>query len=132
MVTKWQSLCLIVVAIVSGLSVATAQQSDNPLHGYWKQVGASVYIEVTSSEGGYQAEVIRNDWAPALVGTQLFKNVVSISNKKPRWAGDTIVNGSKVAGEATLRIGRSGELSTWLKPGGRAKWTRSEPIKKAY
>lgn len=132
MVTKWLSLCLIVVALSSGLNVALAQQSDDPLNGYWKQVGESVYIQITRSDDGYQAEVIRNDWAPGLVGSKLFKNVVSVSNKKPRWAGDTIINGSEISGEATVRINRSGELSTRLKPGGRATWERSQPVKKAY
>jgi hypothetical protein len=49
MVTKWLSLCLIVVALSSGLNVALAQQSDDPLNGYWKQVGESVYIQITRS-----------------------------------------------------------------------------------
>jgi len=74
MVTRWKGLCLLVLGLASGLNVALAQQGDDPLNGYWKQVGESVYIVITLSEGGYEAEVMRNDWAPGLVGTKIFEN----------------------------------------------------------
>ncbi|MBL4672849.1 MAG: hypothetical protein JKX81_11375 [Arenicella sp.] len=132
MVTRWKGLCLLVLGLASGLNVALAQQGDDPLNGYWKQVGESVYIVITLSEGGYEAEVMRNDWAPGLVGTKIFENVLSVSNKKPRWAGDTFTVGSNESGKATLSLDRSGELRTRLKPGGRAKWKRTDPIEKRY
>ncbi|MGK0438957.1 MAG: hypothetical protein ACJATK_001913, partial [Paracoccaceae bacterium] len=32
---------LLVLGLASGLGVALAQQGDDPLNGYWKQVGES-------------------------------------------------------------------------------------------
>jgi hypothetical protein len=132
MVTRWKGFCLLVLGLACGLNVALAQQGDDPLNGYWKQVGESIYIEITLSENGYEAEVMRNDWAPGLVGTKIFENVLSVSKKKLRWAGDAIIVGSDESGKATLNLDRSGELKTRFKPGGRAKWVRTDPIEKRY
>jgi len=132
MVTRWKGLCLLVIGLASSLNVVLAQQGDDPLIGYWKQVGESVYIEITLSESGYQAEVMRNDWTPALVGTKLFENVVSVSNKKPRWAGEVFTVGSDESGKANLSLDRSGQLKTKLRPGGRATWERTDPVEKRY
>ncbi|MFQ3246719.1 MAG: hypothetical protein ACI9SP_003373 [Arenicella sp.] len=98
---------LLVLGLASGLGVALAQQGDDPLNGYWKQVGESIYIEITLSESGYQAEVMRNDWSPVLVGTKIFENVLSVSKKRARWAGDAFSEGSDAPGSATLSIDRS-------------------------
>jgi hypothetical protein len=132
MVIRWKTLCLLVIGLASSFNIALAQQGDDPLIGYWKQVGESVYIEITLSESGYEAQVMRNDWTPALVGTKIFENAVSVSNKKPRWAGEAFTVGSNEPGKANLNLDRSGQLKTKLKPGGRATWKRTDPIEKRY
>ncbi|MFT6408448.1 MAG: hypothetical protein ACJAQ6_001867 [Arenicella sp.] len=92
----------------------------------------SIYIQIVSSDTIYEAEIISNDWAPGLVGRKLFENVVRVSNKKLRWVGGVSRAESRRIGKATLKIARSGILSTNLRPGGSAKWTRTDPIEKRY
>lgn len=123
---------MLVICLASSFNAALAQQGDDPLIGYWKQVGESVYIEITLSGNGYEAQVMRNDWTPALVGTKIFGSVVSVSNKKPRWAGEAFTLGSNEPGKANLSLDRSGQLRTRLKPGGRATWKRTDPVEKRY
>ncbi len=76
--------------------------------------------------------MIRNDWAPGLVGTTYFQNVVQVEDRNNRWAGDLPSSGSDKAGKVTLRMNRSGELNARLRPGGRSTWLRSEPVEKRY
>ncbi len=110
---------------------AVAQQEES-IEGYWKQQGESVYIKVDNKDGRMNAEVVRSDWAPGLVGTILFSDVVAVEGRKDRWAGETPNPNSSRAGKATLRVYRSGALSIRLKPGGRSMWTRSEAVEKRY
>lgn len=128
----WSNLCLIVFSLAGVSSTVLAQQSTDPLSGYWRQKEASVYLLVVNSGGRYEAEMIRNDWSPGLVGTKYFHNVVAVRGKSNSWAGATPISGSSQLGTATLNINRSGELRSRRKPGGRATWVRSEPIEKRY
>ena len=128
----WSSLCIVVFSLVGASSSVIAQQNTDQLSGYWRQKEASVYIQVVNSGGSYEAEIVRNDWEPGLVGTKLFHNVVAERDKKNSWAGNTPISGSSQLGTTTLKMNRSGELRSRHKPGGRATWVRSEPIEKRY
>lgn len=122
---------LIVIGLVSGLGAVAAQDNDSadPLTGYWqKDDDLSFYIHVVKSDGVYAAEVIRSDWSPRLIGTQFFRDVVS--TKKNRWAGEADSIGSDRIAKVSLRISRSGDLSTRLRPGGNQVWVRGESTTK--
>ena len=119
---------LVVIGLVSGLGAVAAQDNDSadPLTGYWhKNDDLSFYIHIVKSDGIYAAEVIRSDWSPGLIGTQFFRDVVI--TKKNRWAGEVDIIGSDRTAKAGLRILRSGELRTRLRPGGNQVWVRGEP-----
>ena len=120
------------LCLIACLKPVLAQESGDLLSGYWKQEADSVYIKVVNSNGVYEAEMIRNDWAPALVGTMYFENAVAVEGRNNRWVGVSSIKGSDDPARATLRVNRSGVLSTRLRPGGRARWLRSEPIEKRY
>ncbi len=120
------------VVLASGLNAVAQDSSANSLNGYWKQEGASVYIRVVDNEGIFEAEVIRNDWSPGLVGTKLFQNVVVSEKRNDRWSGESVDAASGRVGKASLRINRDGKLRSRLRPGGSAIWMRSEPIEKRY
>jgi len=129
-ITNVLKYCFIILGLMGGLEAAIAQESDDRLGGYWKKKGASVYIKVVNNEGVYEAEIVRNDWFPGLVGTRFFHNVVP--GKKNRWVGEVDIPDSEKTGKATLRIKASGELASRLRPGGSAIWLRSEPVEKRY
>jgi len=127
----WLTTCLFLFGALGGLNAAAQEnESADAISGYWKQEGASVYILVVNSDGVYEAEMIRNDWSPGLVGGKFFQNVVPSGKKGNRWVGDSLVVGSDRAGKMTLRLRNSGKLSTRSRPGGRAVWQRSEPVEK--
>lgn len=110
---------------------AVAQQGDS-IEGYWKQQGESFYIKIENADGRMNAEIVRNDWSPGLVGTTFFSNVVAVQGKKGRWTGETPNPNSSRAGKATLKMSSNGDLSVRLKPGGRSMWKRSEAVEKRY
>lgn len=120
---------MVLLAVPSAYAVA--QQTES-IEGYWKQQGESFYIRIDSEDGRMNAEVVRNDWAPGLVGTTFFSNVVAVQGKKGRWTGEAPNPNSSRAGKATLKMNRSGELSVRLKPGGRSMWKRSEAVEKRF
>jgi len=134
---RWYAHCRTSVAFcVLGLVVLfnvglPAYAQDNSLVGYWKQQGKSVYIKVTSSDEVYQAEVIRDDWSPGLVGSTYFNNVTN-SGKQGRWSGDAPIFGSDRVLKATLKITRDDELSVKIRRGSKLLWVRSEAIEKKY
>ena len=124
------------LCLIGCMDIALAQSSEltegtDPLIGYWKQEQKSVYIHVVNVDGSYQAEMVRNDWAPGLVGTMFFQNVVEV--KSNRWAGDGHIEGSDRLAKASLKMNRAGtKLTTRHKPGGSKNWERSEPVEKRY
>ena len=120
------------LCLIACLKPALAQESGDLLSGYWKQEADSVYIKVVNSNGVYEAEMIRNDWAPALVGTMYLQNVVPVEGRDNRWIGESSIKDSDDVARATLRVNRSGVLSTRLRPGGRARWLRTDPIEKRF
>lgn len=131
MVDKWIRRCLVVTGLIAGLGTAVAQDevSADPLAGYWKQKNdLSFNILIVNSDGVYDAEIIRSDWSPGLIGTKLFRDVVS--TKKNRWAGEADIIGSSRIAKVSLRIKRSGELTTKVRPGDSIIWLRSEPVEK--
>ena len=132
MTNKWSIFFLVVVSLLSSLNTVFAQQSADMLSGYWKHKQESIYIQVVNLDGRYEAEIVRNDWVPGLVGTKFFHNVVEVENKKNRWAGESAIQGSNNSGRATLNINRAGELRSKRKPGGRITWVRSDPVEKRY
>lgn len=133
MTGKWIKPYFVMLSLIigmAGMNASIAQESADSLTGYWKQKSDSVYIQVVMSDGAYEAEMVRNDWAPGLVGSKYFYNVVAVEDKKNRWAGESKIEGSSRSGKATLRLRRSGELTSKHKPGGKAVWVRSEPVEK--
>jgi len=130
--SKIVSIFLSLVLFLFQSSLVAAQQDGDSLTGYWKQKGESFYIKVDESEGGMNAEVVRNDWSPGLVGTSFFSKVVPVDGKKDRWVGEAPNPKSSKSGKATMRINREGYLSVRLRPGGRSMWVRSEAIEKRY
>jgi len=120
---------MVLLSVPAALAVA---QEEESIEGYWKQQGESFYIKIDNADGRMNAEVVRNDWSPGLVGTTYFSNVVAVQGKKGRWVGEAPNPNSARAGKATLRVNRSGELSVRLRPGGRSKWKRSEAVEKRY
>jgi len=122
---------IVLCAAVLALSAMPAHTQDQSLDGYWKQKGKSVYIKVDVSEGVYQAEIVRDDWSPGLVGSLYFNNVVS-TGKPERWAGEAPIVGSDRTAKATLRITRDGELSVKIRRGSKLLWARSEAVEKRY
>ncbi len=129
--SKFIAILLSMVLLLVPSAFAVAQQGES-IEGYWKQQGESFYIKIVNADGRMNAEIVRNDWAPGLVGTTLFSNAVAVDGKKGRWAGEAPNPKSSRAGKATLRMYRSGELSVRLKPGGRSMWKRSEAVEKRY
>jgi len=123
--------CLFLVGLTGGLN-AVAQDGSYSLSGYWKQERASVYIHVVDVDGIYEAEMIRNDWSPGLVGTKIFQNVVVSEKRTNRWSGESVDAASGRIGKASLRINRDGKLRSRLRPGGNAVWVRSGAIEKRY
>jgi len=119
------------ILLLAPSAYAVAQQ-DESIEGYWKQKGESFYIKIDNADGRMNAEIVRNDWSPGLVGTTFFSNIVAVDGKKGRWAGEAPNPNSSRAGKATLRMSRDGELSVRLRPGGRSIWKRSEAVEKRY
>lgn len=111
---------------------ASAQQQSESIQGYWKQKGESFYIKIDNADGEMSAEVIRNDWAPGLVGTTFFSNILPVQGRKGRWAGEAPNPNSSRAGKATIRMTRDGEMSVRLRPGGRSVWRRTDAVEKRY
>ena len=120
---------MVLLLVPSAYAVA---QQDESIVGYWKQQGESFYIKIDNADGRMNAEIVRNDWSPGLVGTILFSNVVAVDGKKGRWTGEAPNPNSSRTGKATLRMNRDGELSIRLRPGGRSIWKRSEAVEKRY
>lgn len=125
-------ICLILFASFIYSHACFAQQNKDSISGYWKQEGASVYIHVVETGSSYQAEIVRNDWAPALVGTLYFRNAVPDSKRKKRWIGESLSPNSDQVVKANLRLSPSGILKARFKPGGRTSWQKTQPIEKRY
>ena len=124
---RWLCYCFVVVGLFTALGAAIAQDevSDDPLAGYWrKKDDLSFFILVANVDGVYEAEVISSDWSPGLVGTKFFRDVVNV--KKNRWAGEADIIGSDRVAKVSIKISRSGELTTRLRPGGSVVWERDE------
>lgn len=132
MVRKWSLISMLWLGLIGGDNVAMAQDSADSLAGFWRQKGASIYIEIIDKDGALEAEMVRNDWEPGLVGKFVFKNVVWI--KKNKWKGDGYYPKSSKVGTMSLTLGRTGDLSSVLKPGrgNKHKWIRTDPIEKRY
>ena len=131
MINKWFHHCLFAIGLIVSLSSAVAQEvvTADPLAGYWKQKNdLSFTILVVNSEGLYDAEILRSDWSPGLIGTKFFRDVKN--TKKNRWEGEADRIGSEKTARVTIKVNRAGELSTRLRPGGSTIWVRSEPVEK--
>lgn len=132
-----KSSCLLTVGIVSlslivsGIfSTVIAQEEASPLLGFWRQKGDSVYIHVTETEGIINAEIVRNDWSPGLVGEMVFQELTA--GKKNRWEGKAFILGSDKLGKVKVTLKKNEVLETSVRPGPRKKfqWVRSEPVEK--
>jgi len=120
-------ICLIGLGLLSVSGLALAQQDADRLSGYWKKIGESVYMKIVNTNGVYEAEMVRNDWSPELVGSSIFSDATQVGNRSNRWEG---VAGADPSGSAKMRITPSGELTIRLRPGGRSKWEQSEHVEK--
>ena len=110
---------------MSTITVAQDEEGSDPLAGSWrKKDDLSFFILIANTDGVYEAEIIRSDWSPGLIGTQFFRDVVNV--KKNRWTGEADVFGSDRTAKVSIKISRSGELTTRLRPGGSVVWVRSE------
>jgi hypothetical protein len=135
MVGNWLKYTLLLllgmIAVLSTSVPVKAQESDS-LIGFWKQKGASVYIQISETDGVINAEMIRNDWAPGLVSQNIFQNLTP--GKKNRWTGDALLVGSDEMGTVSVSMKDGQELTTKVKPGRtkKIKWSRSEAMEKRY
>jgi len=129
----------VVLFAILGSTQVSAQKVEASIVGFWQQQNDSVYIEITESDGVLLAEMIRNDWNPALVGKTIWTDLKTEDNKK--WVGVVINNkpnstsdSNSKASKITLRLRRGTQLSSLQKPGKhpRIKWVRSEKVKKGY
>ncbi len=130
---RWLRYCFVVIGLVATLGTAIAQDevSTDPLAGYWrKKDDLSFYILIANVDGVYEAEIIRSDWSPGLVGTKFFRDVVSV--KKNRWTGEADIFGSDRTAKVSIKISRSGELNTRFRPGESVVWVASETDRKSY
>lgn len=127
MVKKWLRYCFVLVGlvVVSATSVAQVEDGTDPLAGSWrKKEDLSFFIRIVNKDGVYEAEIVRSDWSPGLIGTQFFRDVVNV--KKNRWAGEADLLESNRKARVSIKISRSGELTTRLRPGGSVVWVRGE------
>lgn len=127
MVNKWLRYCVALIGLVavSATSVAQVEDSADPLSGSWrKKEDLSFFILIANKDDVYEAEIIRSDWSPGLVGAQFFRDVVNV--KKNRWTGQADLFQSDRIAKVSLKISRSGELTTRLRPGGSVVWVRDE------
>lgn len=120
-----------VIGILTTSISANAQESASIL-GFWKQRIDSVYIEVTEIDGVINAEIVRNDWAPGLVGKIVFQELTS--GKKNKWTGQAYIIGSDKMGVVSVSLKGNEELTTKVKPGRtkKIKWLRTDAIEKRY
>ena len=122
--------CFTVLCILAFSAGVQAQDTDDKLSGYWKHEKESIYIKVVNNDGIYEAEMVRNDWSPHLVGTRTFQNAVQ--SKSNRWTGEAEILDSDEMAKVSLRLSGNRQLTIRLRPGGRTVWERSEPIQKRY
>lgn len=123
---------LLLAACVFSVSTLTVAQEVSPILGYWKQNGSSVYIHVTEENGVINAEMIRNDWNPGMVGQVVFQELTA--SKKNKWEGNALLTNSSELGVVQISLRRGEELTTRVKPGTskRIKWDRTDPVEKRY
>lgn len=131
MVGKLLIRVFLAVCVFTISTIAVAQQ-ESPLLGYWKQKGDSVYIHITKEDGVINAEMIRNDWNPGMVGKMVFQELTAA--KKNKWEGSAVVSGSSKLGVVKISLKQGEELSTRVRPGPskKVKWGRTGPLEKRY
>jgi len=128
------SLCLVFVTLAVTPSLIVAQDDGKSIVGYWKQLKHSVYIRVTEEQGVLVAEIVRNDWRPALVGKIIWSDLSSEDNKT--WTGNGLEllygNENATDGEVpiTVKLQRRGTvlITRRVDAKKRVLWKRTDPI----